>query len=135
MGHYVFFMLKQNPFSDLLLFSYSVMSDSLLPHKLQHTRLSCPSPSPGVCSNSCPLMPYNHLILCCFLLLLPSVFPSIRVFSNESTLCIRWPKYWCFTFSITVLNCLCLFFFFSVLTLAASFRRKVQFPAFSDHCL
>ena len=42
----------------------------------------------------------NHLILCCPLLLLPSFFPSIRVFSNESTLCIRWPKYWSFSFSI-----------------------------------
>ena len=43
----------------------------------------------------------NHLILCCPLLLLPSIFPSIRVFSNESALCIRWPKYWSFTFSIS----------------------------------
>ena len=45
-------------------------------------------------------MPFNHLILCCPLLLLPSIFPSIRVFSNESVLCIRWPKYWSFSFSI-----------------------------------
>ena len=43
----------------------------------------------------------NHLILCCHLLLLPSVFPSIRVFSNESVLCIRWTKYWSFSFSIS----------------------------------
>ena len=42
----------------------------------------------------------NHLIFCCPLLLLPSIFPSIRVFSNESTLCIRWPKYWSFSFNI-----------------------------------
>ena len=47
------------------------------------------------------LMPINHLILCCPFLLSPSVFPSIRVFSNESTLCIRWPKYWNFSFSIS----------------------------------
>ena len=44
-------------------------------------------------------IPSNHLILCCFLLLLPSIFPSIRVFSNKSALCIRWPKYWSFNFS------------------------------------
>ena len=50
------------------------------------------------------VMPSNHLILCHPLLLLPSVFPSIRVFSNESTLCIRWPKYWSFSFSISPSN-------------------------------
>ena len=49
-------------------------------------------------------MPSNHLILCCPLLLLPSIFPSIRVFSNESALCIRWPKYWSFSFSISSFN-------------------------------
>ena len=46
------------------------------------------------------MMPSNHLVLCCPLLLLPSIFPSIRVFSNESAFCIRWPKYWSFSFSI-----------------------------------
>ena len=50
------------------------------------------------------VMPSNHLILCRPLLLLPSIFPSIRVFSNESALCIRWPKYWSFSFSITPSN-------------------------------
>ena len=49
-------------------------------------------------------MPSNHLILCHPLLLLPSIFPSIRVFSNESVLCIRWPKYWSFSFSISPSN-------------------------------
>ena len=49
-------------------------------------------------------MPSNHLILCCPLLLLPSIFLSIRVFSNESVLCIRWPKYWSFSFSISPSN-------------------------------
>ena len=49
-------------------------------------------------------MPFNHLILCCSLLLLPSVFPSIRVFSNESALRRRWPKYWSFSFSISPSN-------------------------------
>ena len=47
------------------------------------------------------VMPSNHLILCRSLLFLPSIFPSIRVFSNESLLCIRWPKYWSFSFSIS----------------------------------
>ena len=50
------------------------------------------------------VMPSNHLILCYLLLLLPSIFPSIRVFSNESVLCIRWPKYWSFSFSIRLSN-------------------------------
>ena len=50
------------------------------------------------------VMPSNHLILCCSLLLLPSIFPSIRVFSNESALRIRWPKYWSFSFSISPSN-------------------------------
>ena len=49
-------------------------------------------------------MPSNHLILCCLLLLLPSIFPSIRVFSNEAVLHIRWPKYWSFSFSISPSN-------------------------------
>ena len=49
-------------------------------------------------------MPPNHLILCCPLLLLPSIFPSIRVFSNELVLCIRWPRYWSFSFSISPSN-------------------------------
>ena len=73
------------------------MSDSLQPHGLQHTRLSCLSPSPRVCSNSELVMPSEHLILCCPLLLLPSILPSIRVFSNELALRIRWPKYWSFS--------------------------------------
>ena len=50
------------------------------------------------------MMPRNHLILCCPLLFLPSIFPSIRVFSNESTLCIKWPKYWSFSFSSSPSN-------------------------------
>ena len=83
-----------------MLFSHSVMSDSLQPRELQHTRLPC---SPGVCSNSCPssLMPSNHLILCCPLLLLPSTFFSIRVLSSELGLHTRWPKYWSFSISLS----------------------------------
>jgi len=64
----------------------------------------CPSPSPGDRSNSCPSSRWHHsnnLILCCLLLLLPFIFPSIRAFSNESTLHIRWPKYWSFNFTIS----------------------------------
>ena len=78
---------------------------SVRPHELQHTRPSCPSPTPGVHPKACPLvMSSNHLTLCCPLLLLPSIFPSIRVLSNESALCIRWPKYWSFSFSISPSN-------------------------------
>ena len=68
---------------------------TLQPHGLQHATLPCSSVSPGVWWNSCLLvMPSSHLILCHHLLLLPSIFPSIRVFSKESALRIRWPKCW-----------------------------------------
>ena len=68
-------------------------------------RLPCSSPTPGAYSNSCPLHWWCHpTILCRPLLLLHSIFPSIRVFSNESTLLIRWPKYWSFSFSISPSN-------------------------------
>ena len=80
------------------------MSNSLRPHELQHARPLCPSPTPGVYPDSCPLSWWYHLILCRPLLLLASIFPSIRVFSNESTLHIRWPKYWSFSFSISPSN-------------------------------
>ena len=71
------------------------MSDSLRPHEPQHARPPCPSPTPGVHPNPCPSSWWCHptiihLILCCPLLLLPSIFPSIKVFSNESALCMRW---------------------------------------------
>ena len=84
-------------------FSRSVVSNSLRPHELQHARLPCPlacQASLSIILKSIEsVMPSNHLILCCPLLLLPSIFPSIRVFSNESVLCIRWPKYWSFSIS------------------------------------
>ena len=77
-------------------FSCSVMSYSLRPHGLQHTRPPCPSPTPGVYSNSCPLSWWCHpTISSCHPLLPPSIFPSTRVFSNESVLHIRWPKCCC----------------------------------------
>jgi len=81
--------------------SHSAVSDSLRSHESQHTRPPCPSPTPRVHSNSCPsVMPSSHLILCRPLLLLPPIPPSIRIFSNESTLRMRWSKYWSFSFSI-----------------------------------
>ena len=88
-------------------FSRSVMSDSLWTHEAQHTRPPCPSPTPGIYPNSCPLSWWCHPTISSSvrpLLLLPSIFPSIRVFSNESILHIRWPKYWSFSFNISPSN-------------------------------
>ena len=75
-------------------------------HGLQHARLPCPSPNPRAYSNSCPLSRWCHPMIssCHSLLLPPSIFPSIRVFSNESILHIRCPKYWSFSFSINPSN-------------------------------
>ena len=87
--------------------SRSTLSDSLWPQEFQHTRPPCPI---GNSQNLLKLMsielvmPSNHLILCCPLLLLPSIFPSIRVFSSASALCMRWPKYWSFSFHISPFN-------------------------------
>ena len=88
-------------------FSCSVMPNSLQPHGQQHARPPRPSPCPP-----CPtkpmsielVVPSNHLILCHPLLLLPAIFPSIRVFSNESALRIRWRKHWSFSFNISPSN-------------------------------
>ena len=89
-----------------LLFSCSVTSSSLRPHGLQHTRLPCPSLSPRVCSNSRPLSRWCHptITSCRPLLFLPSIFPSIRVFSKKLALHIRGPKYWSFSFSTGPFN-------------------------------
>ena len=81
------------------LFSCSVMSNFLGPHESHHARLPCPSQSASACS----VMPSNHFFIC-HPLLLPSIFFSIRVFSNESALWIRWPKYWNFSLSISHSN-------------------------------
>ena len=84
-------------------FSHSVVSDSSdpmdcsMPGFPAHHQLLDSMGSTSIES----LMPSNHLILYCPLLLLPSIFPSIKVFSNEPVLCIRWPKYWSFSFSIS----------------------------------
>ena len=83
------------------------MSDSLQPHEPQYARPPCPSPTPGLLPKPMfieLMMPSNHLILCHLLLLLPSIFPSIRVFSNESALHIRWPKHWSFSYNISPTN-------------------------------
>ena len=87
-------------------FSRSVMSDSATPWTAaRQASLSIANTQslPKLMSIE-SVMPSYHLILCCPLLLLPSIFPSIRVFSNESALCIRWPKYWSFSFSISPFN-------------------------------
>ena len=89
------------------------MSDSLRHHEPQHARPPCPSPTPGVHLNTYPSSRWWHPTIsssvvpfssCRPLLLLPSIFPSIRVFSNESALHIRWPKYWSFSFNISHSN-------------------------------
>ena len=97
-----FLMRKSTSFTTSL-FSRSAVSDSLQPNGQQHARLLCPSPTPRACSNSChqvsdstqPSHPLSSPLLP------PLIFPSIRVFPNESVLCIRWPKYWSFSFSIS----------------------------------
>ena len=82
-------------------FICSVMSDSLQPHELQHAITNSWSSPKLMCKS---VMPSSHLILCRPLLLLPSILLSIRIFSNESVLHIRWPKYWSFSFSISPSN-------------------------------
>ena len=78
-----------------LLFSHQVLSDSLWPHGLQHTRLPCLSPTPGACSNSCPLSRWCHPTISFSVAPFSSClqsFPASGVSSNESVLCIRWPR-------------------------------------------
>ena len=100
---------KQSDFGNplkVVQFSCSIMSDTLQPHGLQHARLPCPSPTPGVCSSSCPLSQWCH----------PTISSSVVPFSSflqsfpasgsflESVLHVRWPKYWSFSFSISPSN-------------------------------
>ena len=100
-----------------MFFSTSVVSDSLQPHGLQHRQASL---SFTISQNLLKLtsiesrMPSNHLVLCCPLLFLPSIFPRIRVFSNESALHISWPKYWSLSFSICPSNEYSEFIFFRI---------------------
>ena len=95
----------------LLLFRHHVMSKSLPFHRLQHSRLPCPSPSPGVSSNSCPLCLWCHQIISSSGIQFsscPASFPASGSFPVSqllaSALCIRWPKYWSFTFNISHSN-------------------------------
>ena len=90
----------------LLLFSLSIVSDSATPWTAAHQASLSFTISPSLCKlmSTESLMSSIHLILCHPQLLLPSVFPSIGVFSNESVLCIRWPQYWGFSFSISPSN-------------------------------
>ena len=82
------------------------MSDSLRPHESQHARPPCPLTTLPKLMSIESVIPSSHLILCHPLLLLPPIPPSIRVFSNESTLHMRWPKYWSFSFRMDWLDLL-----------------------------
>ena len=87
-----YLLLGRKAMTNLVQFSsvtQSCLTDSLQPHGLRHIRLPCPLSTAGVYPNPYPLMPSNHLIFCCPLLILPSTFPSIRVFSDELVLHIR----------------------------------------------
>ena len=88
-------------------FSHSVVFDSLWPRESKDTRPPCPSPTPGVHSNSCPSSQWCHPAISSSVIPFsscPQSSPSIRVFSNESTLHMRWPKYWSFSLSISPSN-------------------------------
>ena len=87
-------------------FSRLVVSNSLPSHELQHARPPCPSPTPRVYPNSCPSSRWCHLTILFSVVPFSSClqFPSIRVFSNESALCIKWLKYWSFSFNISPSN-------------------------------
>ena len=105
----IFYFLRLQNWSQFssVHFSHSVMFDSLLPHELQHTRLPCPSLSPWVCSNSCPLSQWCHPNISFSVVPFsscPQSFPASGFFSNESALCIRWPNYWSFSFNISPSN-------------------------------
>ena len=99
------FLQQSNKFLPFLVqFSRSVISDSLQPHKPQHAKPFCPSPTPRVHPNPCPSSWWCHPTICCPLFIRPPIPPSIRVFSNESALQIRWPKYWSFSLNISPSN-------------------------------
>ena len=104
--HKTYFKFASSVQFSSIQFSCSVVSDSLRPHELQHSRPPCPSPTPGVHSKSCPLSRWCHPAISSsvILLFLPPIPSSIRVLSTESTLCMRWPKYWSFSFSIIPSN-------------------------------
>ena len=86
--------------------SVSAVSNSLLPHGLQHARLPCPSPTPGACSNSCLLSWWCHPTISSYVVpfSIHLQFPSIRILSNESVIHIRSRKYWSFSFNMSPSN-------------------------------
>ena len=107
---------RKSKFAQLLISSICCCSVvklclTLWPKGLQHSRLPCPALSPRVCSDLCPLSQWCYLTIssCHAHFLLPSIFSSIRVFSNELALYIRWLKNWSFSFSIS--PSICIFFF------------------------
>ena len=105
-GDYLYDFRVNNEFL-LLSFSRSVVSDSLQPHGLQHTRLPCPSPSPRACSNSHPLSQWCPLTISSSVVPVsscPQSFPASQGLSSELAIHIRWPKYWSFSFSISPSN-------------------------------
>ena len=88
-------------------FSSSVVSDSLQPHESQHTRPHCPSPTPGVHWNSCPSSWWYHPAISSSVIRFsscPQFLPASESYPKESTPCMRWPKYWSFSFSISLSN-------------------------------
>ena len=100
-----FHIMESFILSPLLLFSHSFVSSR--PRGLQHTRLPYPPPTPGAYSNSCPLSQQCHRTISSSVISFSSClqsFPSIKLFSSESLLHIRWPKYWNFSFSISPSN-------------------------------
>ena len=104
--NYMQFIKWSNDIFLLLLFSHSVVSDSLWPHGLQHARLRYLSVSPGVCSHSCLLSWWCHPTILSSVVpfFMPSIFPSIRVFTNKSAIHISWVKFWSFSFSVNPSN-------------------------------
>ena len=103
---FFFFFLRKRYLSSVQ-FSPSVVSDSLRPHESQHARPPCPSPTPGVHSNSCPLSQWCHPTISSSVIPISSrlqSFPASGSFSNESVPHIRCPKYWSFSFSISSFN-------------------------------
>ena len=101
----VYWSISISPYNDSIQFSCSIMSNSLRPQEPEHVNSlsNTKSQGPPKPMSIELVMPSNHLILSSPSLL-PSIFPSIRVFSNESALCIRWPKYWSFSFNISPSN-------------------------------
>ena len=107
MGFFGISALKGNKLINPQFSSVTQSCLTLRPHGLQHARLPCPSSTPRDYSNSCPSSQWCHPTISLSVvpfLLQPSIFPSIRIFSSESALRIRWPKYWRFSFSISPSN-------------------------------